>query len=175
MIRWHVVCSKQRNESFLWQQLCSRDIEAYYPCINLHSIKPQTRKIKPYFPSYLFVHVDLEVVGVSALQWIPGAIGLVCFGGEPAYVSDGLLQAIREKVNQLNAGNDELINRLQKGDDIAIQSGPFAGCEGIFNSYLSDRERAMVFIRFIRDQQVRVELPVDQITLKKTVLDFAAS
>lgn len=174
MIRWHVICSKQRSEEFLWRQLCSRGIEVYYPCINLRSVKIQTRKIKPYFPGYLFVHIDLDAVGVSTFQWIPGATRLVCFGGEPAYVPDGLIQMIRVRVDQINEGKEELMYYLEKGDDVEICSGPFSGYNGIFNSYLADRERALIFINYIRDQQVRVELPVDQIVLKKTSLLLAA-
>jgi transcription antitermination factor NusG len=112
----------------------------------------------------LFLHADLDAVGMSTVQWIPGAMGLVCFGGEAAWVSDGILQAIRERVDQINISGKEAWQNLKPGDDISIHSGPFAGYRGIFSSYLSDRDRVIVFLKFVRDQQVRVELPVGQIT-----------
>ncbi len=167
MERWHVVRSKHRNEDLLCQQLQSRDIEVYYPCIRVHSPNPHTRKIRPYFPGYLFVHADLDAVGVSTVQWVPGAAGLVCFGGEAAWVSDGILQAIRERVDQVNISGVEAWQNLKPGEDVAIHSGPFAGYRGIFSSYLSDRERVIVFLKFVRDQQVRIELPVGQIRSTK--------
>jgi transcription antitermination factor NusG len=110
------------------------------------------------------VHTDLDVVGISGVQWTPGAIGLVCFGGEPAWVSDGILQGIRERVDQLNLAGWEAWQKLKLGDEVAIHSGPFAGYRGIFSSYLSDRDRVIVFLKFVRDQQVRIELPVGQVT-----------
>jgi transcriptional antiterminator RfaH len=163
MKRWYVIRSKHRNEDFLCQQLHHWDIEAYYPCIHSQPIKSPTRKIKPYFPSYLFVHVQLDAVGVSFFQWIPGAIGLVCFGGEPAWVSDGMLQAIRRRVARIDALGGEPAQDLKTGDDIIVHSGPLAGYHGIFAAYLTDRERAIVFLNFIRGQQARVDLPVTQI------------
>ena len=164
MFRWYVLRSKNRNEDFLCRQLKGRELEAYFPCIRVNTKNPNTRKVKPYFPGYLFVHADLELVGISSVQWIPGAIGLVCFGGEPAWVTDGVLQGIRDKVDQTNISGLEAWQNMNPGDDITIHSGPFAGYRGIFSSYLSDRERVIVFLKFIRNQQVRVELPVGQIT-----------
>jgi transcriptional antiterminator RfaH len=164
VLRWHVIRSKHRNEHLLCQQLLSREIEAYYPCIRLQSNNLHARKIKPYFPGYMFVHTDLDVVGKSSVQWIPGAVGLVCFGGEAAWVADGILQGIRERVDEINLSGWECWQNLKPGDDISIHSGLFAGYRGIFSSYLSDRERVIVFLKFVRDQQVRVELPAGQVT-----------
>lgn len=167
MIRWYVMHSKHRNEGLLWQQLCSRSLEVYYPCICTRSTKPRTRKVKPYFPGYLFVHTDLELVGASTLQWLPGAIGLIRYGSEPAYISNEILNALRARVNQINTTRKPLLQDMKTGEEIEVHSGPFAGYRGIFDSYISDRERVAVFLQFIRDQQVRVELPVGQIALRK--------
>jgi transcriptional antiterminator RfaH len=167
MIRWYVIHSKYRNEGLLWQQFCSRGIEAYYPCTCTEPVKPRTRRVKPYFPGYLFIHADLEIVGTSTLQWIPGAVGLVHFGSEPAFVSEEILNAIRGRVNEINKARTLVLKDLKTGEEIAVHSGPFAGYHGIFDSYISDRERVTVFLRFIRDQQVRVELPAEQIALRK--------
>ncbi len=167
MMRWYVIQAKPKKEELVYEQLGIHKIEASYPCVRARPVNPHTHKNKPYFPGYLFVHVDLDRVGQSILQWIPGAIGLVSFGGEPAWISDGILQTIRERVDQINAAGGEALRTLKMGDDVAIHSGPFAGYRGIFASYLSDRERATIFLKFIRDQQVRVDLPVSQISVIK--------
>lgn len=167
MIRWYVIRSKHRNEDFLRRQLNGREMEAYYPCICVKTKSLRTRKVKPYFPGYLFVQTDLERVGISGVQWIPGAIGLVSFGGEPAWISDGILQGIRERVDQINISGVEAWRNLKPGDEVAIQSGPFSGYHGIFSSYLSDQERVIVFLKLLRDQQVRVELREGQVASMK--------
>jgi transcriptional antiterminator RfaH len=166
-LHWYVVRSKYRNEALLWQQLCSQQMEVYYPRIYKQTVKSTPQKVRPCFPGYMFIRVDLDAVGRSRLQWMPGCLGLVCFGGEPAYVADNILYGIRERVDWMNSGRIDVSNELRSGEEVEIYSGPFAGYRGIFSSYLSDQERATVFLRFIHGQQIRVELPVTQIALSK--------
>ena len=40
----------------------SQDYEVFYPCLRIHPVNPRSRKIVPYFPGYLFVEADLELV-----------------------------------------------------------------------------------------------------------------
>jgi transcription antitermination factor NusG len=167
MKRWYVVRSKHRNEVLLWHQLCSRGIEAYFPRISTKGMGCPPGPVRPLFPGYMFVHVDLDTNARSALQWMPGAIGFVTFGCEPAYVSDSILHGIEERVDQMNRLQVDPSSTLKPGDEIEIYSGPFAGYRGIFGTRLSDRDRATVFLKFIRDQQLRLELPVTQIRLTK--------
>ena len=166
VLHWYVLRSKPRKEEWLCSQLAALQIHAYSPCYVEHS-RSHSHKSKPYFPGYLFINVDIETTGISALQWIPGSIGLVSFGGDPAWVSDGMLQAIQSRVDQINAVGGNHLRGLKAGDEITIHSGPFAGYRGIFDCYLSDHERVMVFLKFIRNQQVHLELPVEQITATK--------
>ena len=81
MEQWYVMQSKPQKEKLLYEQLRSREIETFYPSIRTKPVNPRARKYKSYFPGYMFVHVDLDLVGISALQWVPGAVGLVNFGG----------------------------------------------------------------------------------------------
>lgn len=170
-VHWYVMRSKYRNEVLLWQELGSRKIEVYYPRIHAPTAGLAPQKTRPYFPGYMFIHVDLDVVGRSKLEWIPGAVGLVCFGGEPAYVSDNILYGIRERVDLVNSMRVDPSKGPKSGQEIEIYTGPFAGYRGIFGLQLSDGERATVFLRFIRGQQMRVELPVSQIVLSKQCRD----
>lgn len=163
-MRWYVLHSKPHRENLLWNQLSLRDIEAYYPCIHLKSIHSHILKVKPYFPGYLFVHIDRNIISLPTLQWMPGAIGLVCYGGEPADIPEGLLHAIRERVDQINNKGEEGSQKLKIAQEVTIRTGPFAGYRGILASYLSDQERVIVLLGYLRDQQVRVQLPVEQIS-----------
>src|SRR6266540_2341333 len=80
MLTWYVMRSKPNKEELLYQQLLLREIDTYYPSIQVHPVNPRSLKIKPYFPGYLFIRTNLEIVGISTLQWLPGAIDLVNFG-----------------------------------------------------------------------------------------------
>ena len=82
-----------RHLSF--DQLLARRLEVFHPRIPVRTVNPRARKIRPYFPNYIFVRLDLEQVESSFLHWMPGSAGLVCFGAEPASVPDSLIAAIR--------------------------------------------------------------------------------
>ena len=164
---WYVLHTKPLKEEFLRDQLDIRRIEAYCPRIRVHVVNPRARKVKPYFPGYLFVHVDLNQTSSSTLQWMPGAGGLVSFGGEPAFVPDSLIQTIRQRVDGIEEAGGEQLDGLKKGETVVIQAGPFAGYEAIFDACILGNERVRVLLNLLRSRQVAVELPTGQIERKK--------
>jgi len=123
----------------------------------------RARKIRPYFPGYLFVRANLDQIGSSTLQWIPRAVRLIGYGGEPAFVPEGLLQAIRRRVNQINNIRDEPVNDLKAGEILEITSGPFAGYQPIFDAHLSVHERVRVLLQILQNRQVCAALPREQL------------
>ena len=164
---WYVLHTKPLKEEFLRDQLSIRRIEAYCPRIRVHAVNPRARKVKPYFPGYLFVHVDLDQTNLSTLQWMPGASSLVSFGGEPAFVPDSLIQAIRQRVDAIDTVGGEQLNGLKQGETVVIQAGPFAGYEAIFDTSISGSERVRVLLKLLRNRQLALELPTGQIERKK--------
>jgi len=167
-VHWYVLRSKPRKEDFLHGQLQSREIEVYYPAVRVQPVNPRARKYKPYFPGYLFINVDLEQEKLSALKWMPGAVGLVAFGKELARVSDELVNTIRKQVSAVNAAGGENLAGLVSGDEVIIQDGPFAGYNAIFDLSLPDNERVRVLLNLLKDQNMRLELPGSQVRKRKT-------
>jgi len=164
MEKWYVARSKARSEEILWKQYCLRNIESYYPYLHVKPVNPRSRKTQPYFPGYLFVHVDLATVGISALEYVPGAAGLVSFDEEPATVPDGLIATLRQKLDELAAASVQALSpSLRKGDAVAIHTGVFNGYEAIFDVYLSGTDRVRVLLSFIENQPVPVEMPASYV------------
>jgi transcription antitermination factor NusG len=161
---WYALQSKPQQENFLWDQLCMRNIDAYYPRIRVQTVNPRSKKIKPYFPGYMFVNVDLDQVGVSALQWMPGAARMLSFGNEFAPIPDHLVQAIRDRVDILNASNSDLVANLRPGDIVVLRSGAFAGYEAIFDARLHGQDRVRVLLQLLENQQFRMIVPIGQIS-----------
>jgi len=159
MERWYVLQSKPQKEKLLYEQLRLRAIETFYPSIRVKPANPRSRTFKSYFPGYLFVHVDLDLVGISSLQWVPGARGLVNFGGEPAFIDESILHAIRSKVERISLEEAYLYSGFEHGDRVSINDGPFSGYKAIFDTRLSGNQRVQVLLEVLRDQQLRVELP----------------
>jgi transcriptional antiterminator RfaH len=165
MFSWYVMHSKPQKEQWLYRQLGALEIDAYYPCLRVQGGKANSPRVKPYFPGYLFINVDVQLMGLSTLQWIPGSLGLVSFGGEPACVPEGLLQRIRHHVDQVNGAQSRLLEELKTGDAVTIHSGPFAGFDAIFCTRLRDSERVQVFLSVLHEQTIKVDLRVDQVRL----------
>lgn len=167
MLGWYVVHSKPQKETWLYNQLSALQFEVYYPCLRVKNERTYSYKSKPYFPGYLFVNVDLTVIGASVLQWIPGSLGLVAFGGEPASIPDGLLQRIRRRLEEINNAESKMCESLKPGDEVVIQSGPFAGFDAIFCARLRDSERAQVLLKVLQEQAIRINLPICDLTVKQ--------
>jgi len=120
---WYALNTKPRKEEFLWEQCLAHGYENIYPRLRVQPVNPRARKIRPYFPGYLFVHVDLERVNLSRLRWMPGAARVVTFGGAPATVPDGLIHAIQRRVEEVNAAGGELFDGLKSGDAVYYRVG----------------------------------------------------
>src|SRR5512145_25294 len=110
---WYVLRSKPNKEDFFCDQLLAHRFEVYHPRIPVRTVNPRARKVRPYFPGYLFVRIDLELTTASLLHWMPGSAGLICFDAEPASVPDCLLNAIRQRVEQISAAGGEQLDGLQ--------------------------------------------------------------
>jgi transcription antitermination factor NusG len=166
-LAWYVLRSKPNKENFFHDQLLAHRLEVFHPRIPVRTVNPRARKVRPYFPGYLFVRADLGRLNPSLLHWMPGSAGLVCFDAEPASVPDGLINAIRRRVEEINAAGGEQLDGLQPGDRVSIEAGPFSGYEAIFDASISGNERVRVLIQFLRGRQLPVELPTGFVQKKK--------
>ncbi len=166
-LQWYALRSKPRKEEILWRQLRAQEFEVFFPRIRVHPVNPRSRKLLPYFPGYMFVNVNLEEVGLSTFQWMPHAIGLVSFDGEPSTVPGNLIYAINKRVEEIAAAGGEFFDGIKPGDTVKINTGPFAGYEAIFDARLPGSERVRVLIQMLSDRRVPVELRAGQVEQKK--------
>ena len=160
---WFALKSHPYKEDLLKHQAETHGFEVFYPRIRVQPVNPRSRRIHPYFPGYLFVHIDLEESGTSIFQWMPYASGLVSFGGEPSAVPDALIVAIRKRVGEIAEAGGELFDHLKAGDPVLIQGGPFEGYGAVFDTRISGSERVRVLLKILNNQSVRVELSAGQI------------
>ena len=165
-LHWYALRTKTRQEEAASIQIRKSDFEVFYPWIKVCPVNPRSRKIRPYFPGYLFIHVDLDEAGLSTFQWMPHTMGVVCFGGEPASVPDNLIHAVRQRVDEIAAAGGEFFDGLKPGDTVNITTGPFAGYEGIFDTRIPGTERIKILLKLLNDRRLRVELESSAIQKK---------
>jgi transcriptional antiterminator RfaH len=165
MNRWYVMHSKPRKEAFLRERLRIQRIEVYLPSIRVKPVNPRAKKEQPFFPGYLFVHVDLEQIPLSEFRWMSGSIGLVCYGGEPAYVGDALIREMQKQVEEITDSANSYVDRFRPGDLVVINDGPFATYKAMFDCRLSGSDRVRVLLELLQDQTIHLELSGTQLQL----------
>lgn len=164
---WYAMRSKPNKEHFLYEQLAAREIETYLPEMKSHAVNPRARKMRPYFPGYLFVRMNLEAEKNNTLQWVPGGLGLVTFGEETPMVPDNLISAIRRHLEEIERSGGELFTDLKPGDRLQIHDGPFQGYEALFDLRIKGTDRVRVLLKLLQGQLIKVEIPSGKVTKKK--------
>lgn len=161
--RWYVLSTKPHKERAVCRLLESRDLEVYFPALRVKPVNPRSSKIRPYFPGYLFVQLDLDALGDDAVRWTPGANGLVRFGDQPAAVPDQFVRELQQHLATLQETRARWPDGLQQGDRVRIVRGPFAGYEAIFDTRLSGSDRVQVFLSFLSHTAHRAKLDASDI------------
>ena len=155
---WYAMRSKPHQEDALWQQLKKDGHDVYFPLLPVRAVNPRARKIRPYFPGYLFVHVDLTATGLVAFRWMPFCGGLVCFDDIPAPIPDHLIDGIRRTIDRLTHGGTQYYDELVHGQPVRVCSGPMEGYSGIFDARISGGERVRLLLEYMHGRTVVVEM-----------------
>jgi transcriptional antiterminator RfaH len=156
---WYAARSKPNKEHLLCTQLDLHGIEVFYPRMQVIPINPRARRIRPYFPGYVFARVDLNQKSIAELRWLPALSEIVFFGDEPASIPDHLINAIQRHVEILNLSAEKTMDGFKKGDPLVIQEGPFTGYDAIFDTRISGSERVRVLLTLLQKKQWHVVLP----------------
>lgn len=157
MKAWYVLRTKPHKEMSVYRLLKSRDVTVFYPTIKVNPVNPRSSRIRPYFPGYMFVEADLEQIGRSTLEWLPGSHGLVTFGNEPASVPDHMIEMVKNSSDAWHQAQQEK-RSFRAGDKVRIVDGPLAGYEAIFDTELSGQQRVQVLLAYLHNQPKAVKL-----------------
>ncbi len=164
MLNWYAVNSKPNSERFVCEGLAARGFESYLPVRRL-SRSRYGRGAFPYFPGYLFARADLDCVGQSALQYLPGVRRLIFCGDQPARVPQKVIDEIRARLDQMEASvTDAAGQPIARGDRVTILGGPLAGLEASFDGQASSAERVRLLVDFL---QSGAHLEIDSALVRK--------
>ncbi len=155
---WYALRTKPHKEQVVWLQIQVLGLEAFYPQIPVNPVNPRARKSKPYFPGYVLANADLEATGLNAFQFMPHAIGLVCFGGEPGVIPDAVIVRLRRLIAELDSSNQDPAMKFQRGDHVQIHDGPLEGYRAIYDHRLPGKQRVKVLLELMGERSLPVEL-----------------
>lgn len=160
---WCVVYTNVNKETIAEKNLIGQNFITYMP--KYKKIISHARKIsmviKPLFPRYLFVNVDLVAQRWPIINSTYGVNAIISMEGKPVIISEEIINKIK-----LCEKPDENINVvpysfMTKGDEVNILEGVFSGKKGIFNG-LTDNNRVKVLFNLLGKE---VTLSVSRISL----------
>ncbi|MGE5302907.1 MAG: transcription termination/antitermination protein NusG [Alphaproteobacteria bacterium] len=155
--QWYVVYSKPHKEEQAQFHLRARDIEVFFPRLNVNRGAETRRRIIPLFPNYLFVRVELETEA-HRVMWSPGVKRIVSFGDQPAPLDSlvvDLLQSLTDSDGAIKARST-----LRTGQQVEICGGPFDGLLGIIQDPPDARGRVRILLQLL-SRQISVRMDVE--------------
>lgn len=157
-MHWYAIFSKPCKEFQVANYLRANEVEIYLPTLQVDPVNPRAAKIRPYFPRYLFVHANIDETGLGSLQWIPGAVSLLAFDGEPVVIPSNQIAELKQRLAEIEADRKMPLNKLRAGDPVRIMQGPFAGYDGIFDSRLGGETRVQILLTWLgRDVKTQID------------------
>lgn len=162
-MNWHLIYTKPHKEHQVNRLLLERDLETFFPVVQLERGYGRGIRAEPFFPHYLFVRADLSSADASGLQWLAGVRSIVHFGGRPAVIPPEAIATLQQRLQPYDS---QVLHpgewRFQPGQPVEVISGPFSGLEAIFQKGLSGKDRVQVLLHVLGAWN-RVELGTNEI------------
>ncbi len=151
---WFVAKIKPQKEKVLVSFLSQHGVEVFFPKI----AEPISDggSLRALFPTYLFCFLDPQSSIWPRVRWAPGMAYFLSSDGEPTRIPHALVDNLRERVIQWN--DPSYSRHLAQGDKIMVTGGPFAGLEGIFQRYISSRQRCRILLEVV-GRLTNVDIP----------------
>lgn len=162
MKRWFAVHARVHSERRALTNLERQSFEAWLPLyrkMRRHAGRTE-QVLRPLFPRYLFVALDLSAEPWRAILSTYGVAGLVGSAEGPLPVPEGVVEALRARADADGTYTLDRASRLKPGDRVRIEAGPMRDLEGVFQA-ASDAERVVVLLTLMgRDVRVTVRAAI---------------
>ena len=116
--------------------------------------------IKPLFPRYIFVKIDLAIQYWTVINSIYGVKNIITMNEKPTFLSSEIIKQF--KFNENFEGFIDIMPFSDRkiGDEIKIIEGVFAGKLGIFNG-LTDDNRVKVLFNLLGKEMTLSLMPLE--------------
>lgn len=143
---WVVLRTRPRSELFAAQAVAAKGVESFVPMLPGSGGTGRSGS-KPLFPGYLFARVQSPAEELPRVRCAPGVAYVLPRNAPPAFLADGLVEAVRSRATAMAQHRAEL--NLQRGDPVTIVSGPFRWIEALFDRRLNDRGRVRILLNLV--------------------------
>ena len=152
---WYALRSKPRKEEIVWRQVLSQGFEVYYPRLRVHPVNPRSRKVKAYFPGYLFVRVEMDSQTHLEILKTNSVVRVLCNDDRPAPIPDKQIHAIQIMIKNGMAVTP--YPYLKEGMKVLVVNGPLIGMEGILFKTKPNKHRLVLSLDLLKES-VSVEI-----------------
>lgn len=159
MIRWYAAYTRPQAETRAGRELRQQGFEAFLPLerrLRRHARRTDT-VLRPLFPRYLFVALDIERQRWRAVDGTRGIVHLVRRGELPAPVPVGVVEDLRARADAEGTVPVETLALFAPGQKLQVVAGPFAGHTGRYESLTADQR--VVLLLELLGRPVEVVVP----------------
>ena len=163
MTAWYVVYTQVNAESKALEHLRRQGYKAYLPRYEKwrHHARRRERVLRPLFPRYLFVEMDVASSRWRALRSTFGVEDLICRGNEPVAVPPGVVEGIRGREDDNGLVLLARQSPFKKGDPVRVIAGALIDQIGIFDCETDDHR--IVLLLELLGRKLRIPLPIDAV------------
>lgn len=158
---WFVVRTKTGAEDRAAWHLNNQGFEVYLPRYSKrirHARKTST-VLRPVFPGYLFVCMDMEAQRWRAINGTVGVINIIQFDGIPCSISDVIITTLR--MRESNGVVNLAPQGLQKGDHVRVLNGAFADYTALLEE--TSAEKRATLLLDLMGRLVRISVPIENL------------
>lgn len=162
MRKWFVAQVQPGKETLAESHLMRQDFQTFLPLYRktIRHARRTQEVLRPLFPGYIFVSLDLTVDQWRCINGTRGVSHLLTQDDHrPLSVPDGIIEALEKEQEQQGAiAMGALANAFKSGDTIRITEGAFAEYIGTIES-LSDKDRVQLLLNFM-NRPMTIDLPL---------------
>jgi transcriptional antiterminator RfaH len=152
-MQWYVIHTHPNKEYFSQNNLNRQNFITYFPKYKkiISTAGKLKTIVKPLFPRYIFVKMDLKKQRWPLINATYGVKKLLSMGNEPLQISNEIIKKIKSREN--GVGITDIVPDISAsiGDSVTIVSGVFAGKNAIFDGLTDDKRVKLLFNLLGRD------------------------
>jgi transcription termination/antitermination protein NusG len=158
LLKWYALHTRSHFENKVYDGLCGKSIEAFFPRIQVMSKRKDRRKkiLTPLLPGYVFVHTDLTHEQHIHILKTVGIVRMISFKGQPVPANDDEIASLMI----LNGTDRTVQNRdyMKKGDRVMILEGPLKGLVGFYLRHAGKKDKVVVSVELLmRSLEIEIE------------------
>lgn len=160
MRSWYVVRTQAHMETRAKTHLTLQGYQVFLPLrvkTRRHARKIET-VLRPLFPGYLFVCLDVAVEQWRPINGTVGVLHLITADSRPCPVPDGITEGIIARADERDVVKLQT-DQFRAGDRVMISNGSLRGCEAFFQEAI-DENRVLLLLDLL-GRKVRTWVHVD--------------